>query len=320
MLRQRRTKQDSILPLTNQNLQSPGGGYTVRGNPYRDGQNESSSCMKKIVLVTICISCVLLFIAWVNPTERLMEDDWRSKSKSSSSSINKNTVAERSLDAERHAAHKRREEERLKYMEERKRRDPMQRQLERERQMKAQKLHMKNERIKLENRRPKSDNTLDNSVDRRGENKIMKPSDGANQLASPTASPTKNPTSQPTSSPTRKPTSLPTKQPTMKQEQKVTIVPILKVNTTIDAKTNTTTTENNSTMIMCPDNITKAVLNDNYCDCPDGSDEPNTSACSNILVQQSSFSCANGINRIHSSRVNDGIQDCIDGSDEIKAE
>lgn len=68
--------------------------------------------------------------------------------------------------------------------------------------------------------------------------------------------------------------------------------------------------------ILCSDNKTKAILNDDYCDCPDGSDEPNTSACSNILVQQSSFKCFDGKFFIHASRFNDGVKDCMDGSDE----
>ena len=41
-------------------------------------------------------------------------------------------------------------------------------------------------------------------------------------------------------------------------------------------------------------------MNDNYCDCPDGSDEPLTSACANGF-----FSC--GERKIPSSWVNDGI-------------
>eukprot|EP00981_Chlorochromonas_danica_P011872 scaffold4337_cov182-Ochromonas_danica.AAC.7 len=58
------------------------------------------------------------------------------------------------------------------------------------------------------------------------------------------------------------------------------------------------------------------IYNDDYCDLPDGSDEPGTSACSYLKVF---FHCLDKHCQpvlIPTSRVNDGVCDCGDGSDE----
>ncbi|XP_042411366.1 glucosidase 2 subunit beta-like [Zingiber officinale] len=72
-----------------------------------------------------------------------------------------------------------------------------------------------------------------------------------------------------------------------------------------------------SDVIKCKDGakkFTKQQLNDEFCDCLDGTDEPGTSAC-----PEGKFYCRNSGHIpqiIFSSRVNDGLCDCCDGSDE----
>ena len=73
----------------------------------------------------------------------------------------------------------------------------------------------------------------------------------------------------------------------------------------------------NSTHFSC-DNGQKILslekVNDNYCDCDDGSDENTTNACIN-----GKYNCHNSFyfpKIISTSKINDGICDCCDGGDE----
>lgn len=72
-----------------------------------------------------------------------------------------------------------------------------------------------------------------------------------------------------------------------------------------------------SQLIKCKDgsnSFTRDRLNDDFCDCVDGTDEPGTSAC-----PRGKFYCRNLGSQprfLFSSHVNDHICDCCDGSDE----
>ncbi|CAK1543788.1 unnamed protein product [Leptosia nina] len=57
-------------------------------------------------------------------------------------------------------------------------------------------------------------------------------------------------------------------------------------------------------------------VNDDFCDCDDGTDEPSTNACPSGIFYCDTQYPKSSINSIPSGQVNDGICDCCDGSDE----
>lgn len=80
------------------------------------------------------------------------------------------------------------------------------------------------------------------------------------------------------------------------------------------------------TCLSSKEKIEGSRVNDDYCDCKDGSDEPGTAACASVVIlpdyseeRTQGFYCANKGHRakfIPHSFVNDGVCDCCDGSDE----
>jgi len=71
----------------------------------------------------------------------------------------------------------------------------------------------------------------------------------------------------------------------------------------------------------CKDRAGTALLarvNDDYCECADGSDEPGTSACSGRASPgKHFFRCPHSTKPLPPSRINDGVCDCCDASDEM---
>ncbi|KAJ8724637.1 hypothetical protein PYW08_016111 [Mythimna loreyi] len=80
--------------------------------------------------------------------------------------------------------------------------------------------------------------------------------------------------------------------------------------------------QNEFTCLHSDQRIPFEQVNDEFCDCEDGTDEPSTTACVNgtFYCETQYRSKPVSLNKIPSSQVNDGICDCCDGSDEWKSD
>ncbi|OWZ18886.1 Glucosidase 2 subunit beta [Phytophthora megakarya] len=73
---------------------------------------------------------------------------------------------------------------------------------------------------------------------------------------------------------------------------------------------------------FCVDSLPLDRVDDDFCDCEDGSDEPNTSACSHVLLSSEKppfgreFNCKADDKMVSLALMKDGLCDCCDGSDE----
>lgn len=124
-----------------------------------------------------------------------------------------------------------------------------------------------------------------------------------------------------------KPSTAPTVHPAMPVVSQITpLAPdVLKkrgISDAMKAKFDENISSNSGKFLSCDDGtkqITPDILNDGFCDCKDGSDEPGTASCTGHVSKSQTFDCINKgyrLMQIPASRVDDSVCDCCDGSDE----